>query len=124
MIATQEHKQINFEQINSPDILRKKKMLSEKELAPEDILEAVSMQNPNLLNLISDNSNIQYYKQLEKGVYSCHYNGCRIVLRLNKYNANKIAYESLTISKKNYHTNECTETLAYLENGEIKIKKH
>jgi hypothetical protein len=123
MIATQEHKQIKFEQINNPDVLRKKKMLSEKELTPEDILEAVSMQHPTLLNLISDNNNIQYYKQLEKGIYSCHYNGCRIVLRLNRYNANKIACESLTISKKDYHTNEYAETLAYLENGELKIEK-
>jgi hypothetical protein len=123
MIATQEHKQISFEQINNPDILRKKKMLSEKELSPEDILEAVSMQNPTLLNLISDNNNIQHYKMLEKGLYVCHHNGCRTVLTLNKYNANKITYESLTISKKDYHTNESAETLAYLENGEIMIEK-
>ena len=123
MIATQEHKQINFEQINNPDMLRKKKMLSEKELTPEDILEAVSMQHPTLLNLISDNNKIQHYKMLEKGLYVCHHNGCRTVLTLNNYNANNISYGSLTIIKKNYHTNECTETLAYLENNELKIEK-
>lgn len=124
MMATQERKQTNFEKINNPDMLRKKKMLSEKELAPEDLLEAVSMQNPTLLNLISDNNRIQHYKMLDKGLYACHYNGYRIILMLNKYNVNKTSCESLTISKKDYHTDECTETLAYVENGEIKIETH
>lgn len=123
MIATQEHKQIKFEQINNPDILRKKRLLREEELTPEKILEAVGMQSPKLLELISDSNKIRSYVQLEKGMYSCHYNGCRMYLRINNYNRNTCTCASLDISKKDYSTSQCEEISAYMQNNELKIEK-
>jgi hypothetical protein len=118
-----QNKQKRFKQMTQPDIVRKKKLLREEELTPWDILEGVSMQNPTLLNIISDNNNIQNYTKLEKGVYSSRYNGYRVVLTLNKYNADKATCESLIIGKKDYHTGEYKEASVYLENNELKIEK-
>ena len=106
-----------------PDTIKKNKLLRKEEPTPEDILEGISMQSPTLLKLISDNNSIQYYTKLGRGVYSCRYNGHRIVLTLNNYNADSATCESLLISKKDYSTNMLKETSVYMKDGELRIEK-
>ncbi|UCD03715.1 MAG: hypothetical protein JSW73_04205 [Candidatus Woesearchaeota archaeon] len=104
-------------------ILEKRRLVRKDNPSPWDLLEGFGMQHPTLLDIISDNNQIQTYSKIQAGKYFCDHNDSRILLNFIGYNKNTATCDhlSLEIGKPFffYDVKDCYAFKLYIKDGQL-----